>query len=151
MKEYHISADWVRGLAFDAHIDEHTVRMDSENDQSMNTGPSPKKLVLAGLIGCTGMDVVSLLNKMRVDYTDFRILADAPLTDEHPKSFRHITLKYIVTGHDINVSKVEKAVNLSMERYCGVSAMLSKHCPIDWDIEVREPAMDETPEEIETY
>jgi putative redox protein len=138
MAEYHISADWVKDIAFDAHINEHDVRMDSRSPEGTNTGPSPKRMVLAALIVCTGMDVVSLLNKMRVKYVKFRVEGVAPITAEHPKTFAHVQLKYIVSGTDIDLSKVEKAVNLSQERYCGVSAMIRKHCPIDWEIVINE-------------
>ena len=138
MAEYHISADWVKDIAFDAHINEHDVRMDSGAPEGTNTGPSPKRMVLAALIVCTGMDVVSLLNKMRVKYVKFRVEGVAPITDEHPKTFAHVQLKYIVSGTDIDLSKVEKAVNLSQERYCGVSAMIRKHCAIEWEIVTNE-------------
>ncbi len=137
MAEYHISADWVKDIAFDAHVNEHTVRMDSGAPEGTNTGPSPKRMVLAALIVCTGMDVVSLLNKMRVSYSTFRVEGFAPITTEHPKTFERVDLKYIITGSDIDRTKVEKAVNLSQERYCGVSAMIKKHCPIEWQIEIR--------------
>lgn len=138
MAEYHISADWVKDIAFDAKIGEHTVRMDSGAPEGTNTGPSPKRMVLAALIVCTGMDVVSLLNKMRVSFTRFRVEAVAPITTEHPKTFERIDLKYILSGKDIDRTKVVKAVNLSQERYCGISIMIKKHCPIEWEIEIRE-------------
>ncbi|HLF62156.1 MAG TPA: OsmC family protein [Saprospiraceae bacterium] len=137
MAEYHISADWVKNIAFDAHIDEHTVRMDSRAPEGTNTGPSPKRMVLAALIVCTGMDVVSLLNKMRVSYIKFSVEGKAPITPEHPKTFERVDLKYIITGSNVDRSKVEKAVELSQERYCGVSAMIRKHCPIEWEVEIR--------------
>lgn len=140
MAEYHIATEWKEGLAFDALIDEFSVRMDSPSAEGMGTGPSPKKLVLAGLLGCTGMDVASLLKKMRVPFTEFRVEGDAPITAEHPKTFERVHMRYIVTGSNINREKVEKAVQLSQERYCGVSVMLSKHCPIDWEIIVNEEA-----------
>jgi putative redox protein len=138
MAEYHISADWVKDIAFDANIGEHTVRMDSGAPEGTNTGPSPKRMVLAALIVCTGMDVVSLLYKMRVSFTSFRVEAIAPITPDHPKTFERVDLKYILTGKDIDRTKVVKAVNLSQERYCGISIMIKKHCPIEWELEIRE-------------
>ena len=134
MAEFHISADWVHGLAFDSDINTHTVRMDSVPNDEPGTGPTPKQMVLAALLACTGMDVVSLFNKMRVQYDEFRVEGTAPITAEHPKTFERVFIKYIVVGKDINPEKVEKAVNLSQTRYCAVSAMLEKHCPIEWEI-----------------
>jgi len=139
MAEYHISADWVKDIAFDAYINEHTVRMDSGSPEGTNTGPSPKRMLLASLIVCTGMDVVSLLNKMRVKYTEFRVEGVAPITAEHPKTFESVALKYIIAGPEIDRTKVEKAINLSQERYCGVSIMIKKLCPVEWELEIRKP------------
>jgi putative redox protein len=99
-------------------------------------GARPKPLLLASLAGCTGIDVVSLLEKMRVSYTDFSLVVNAELTDEHPKVYSNIYLTYRIKVNEADKEKVEKAVKLSEEKYCGVSAMLRKNCPIhvviDW-------------------
>jgi putative redox protein len=134
MAEYQMTARWTEGIAFDVEINDFKVRMDSVPPEGNNTGPSPKRMVLAGLICCTGMDVASLLRKMRVKFDSMEIEAIAPITEEHPKTFARISLKYVLTGDQINREKVEKAVNLSQERYCGVSAMIRSHCPIEWEI-----------------
>ena len=136
MAEYHISADWVKNIAFDAQINEHVVRMDSGSPEGTNTGPSPKRMLLASLIVCTGMDVASLMKKMKVDFSAFRMEGYAPITNEHPKTFESVHLRYIVTGAEIDRAKVEKAIHLSQEKYCGVSAMIRKHCPIEWELEI---------------
>ena len=81
------------------------------------------------------MDVVSLLKKMRVDYTSFEIDIEADLTEEHPIVFSEIRIRYLIAGKNLDHTKVEKAVNLSQERYCGVSAMLKKNSPINYSIE----------------
>jgi putative redox protein len=112
--------------------------MDSGGEEGAGTGPSPKRMMLATLLVCTGMDVASLLRKMRVRFTSFTVEGTAPVTTEHPKTFESISLRYLIKGADIDRSKVEKAVTLSQERYCGVSAMLRKHCPIEWEIVVSE-------------
>ena len=133
--EYNIATDWTSGIAFEAEVDDFSLTMDSPV-VGKGIGPSPKKLMIASLLGCTGMDVASLMNKMRVPFTAFRIEAVAPLTDEHPKVFKSVHLKYIVTGQDIKREKVEKSINLSQDTYCGVSIMLKKHCPVTWELEV---------------
>ena len=136
MAEYNITAHWKEGIAFEAQVANHPVRMDSSGPEGQDTGPSPKRLVLAGLLGCTGMDVISLLNKMRVQYESFHLEGHAPITEEHPKTFASVHVKYVLKGKEIKRSKVEKAINLSQEKYCGVSIMISKHCPVTWELEI---------------
>jgi len=135
--EYKLATDWTSGIAFKSDVDGFDVAMDSPI-VGKGTGPSPKKLMIISLLGCTGMDVASLMKKMRVPFTAFRIEAVAPLTEEHPKVFKSVHLTYIVIGTDIKREKVEKSIHLSHDRYCGVSFMLKKHCPITWELEIRE-------------
>ena len=134
-KQFNINTVWSDKMAFDSHLGNHTVRMDTMPDMGDDSGPSPKHLVLAGLAGCTGMDVVSLFRKMRVDFTGFEIQIETELTEEHPHVFTEIRMVYRVAGKDLDKAKVEKAVNLSQERYCGVSAMLQKNGPVTYRIE----------------
>jgi putative redox protein len=132
---YKINTVWKEKMAFDSQLGNHTIRMDTMPEMGDDSGPSPKQLVLAGLAGCTGMDVASLLKKMRVEYDSFEIYTEADLTEEHPKVFSEIRLVYRFKGENIDKAKVEKAVNLSKDRYCGVSAMLKKNSPIHFRIE----------------
>src|SRR5210317_1703967 len=123
------------GMSFDTIIDDHNITIDADGAfGGQGKGPRPKPLILQALTGCTGMDVVSLLNKMRVEYSDFEIKVDGELTDEHPKYYHKIHLTYQFKGKDIDNSKVEKAVNLSQDKYCGVSFMLKKAAEITWEI-----------------
>ena len=131
---YKISTVWKEKMAFDSQLGNHTIRMDTTPEMGDDSGASPKQLVLAGLAGCTGMDVVSLLKKMRVPFTGFEIEIEADLTEEHPIVFSEIRLKYLLFGKDLNKEKVKKAVDLSQEKYCGVSAMLKKNSPITYSI-----------------
>ena len=114
-------------LQFSAVSDSnHAIILDVGKDTSYDQGCRPKELVLMGLIGCTGMDVVSLLRKMRVPFKDITISADAETSTEHPTIFTKIHIIYTIIGDNIDESKVEKAITLSMERYCAVTAMLEK-------------------------
>ena len=125
------------GMAFETQIGKHKVVVDADPDFGGNEkGPLPKPLVLNALTGCTGMDVVSLLNKMRVEFADFSIKIDAELTEEHPKYYNKIHLTYSIKANEADRAKVEKAVNYSQERYCGVSFMLSKAAELTYDIEL---------------
>lgn len=131
---------WKDKMAFDSRIDNHTIRIDASDPLGDDTGPSPKKLLLSSLAGCTGMDVVSLLKKMRVPFSNFEMDVDADLTDEHPKVYSEIRIVYRIFGTQLNKEKVEKAIDLSQEKYCGVSAMLEKNSPIKYTIEyIEEP------------
>ena len=133
---YHITTQHAGNMAFNADVDGHIVRMDTtEAGGGNDSGASPKKLLLAALAGCTGIDVVSLLQKMRVPFSDFELVTHAELTEEHPRVFSSIDLTYRIKVEAQHRDKVEKAVQLSEEKYCGVSAMLKKNSPINVRIE----------------
>lgn len=123
-------------MAFRTQVNEHEIILDAApSSGGSDLGPRPKPLLLVSLASCTGMDVTSLLQKMRVDYDDLRIAVSGELTSEHPKYYHKIHISYIVHATDESArSKVEKAVSLSLERYCGVTAMLEKAATITHDI-----------------
>jgi putative redox protein len=128
---------WVSALAFDATADTgQTVRIDTSTEAGgPGTGMNPKKMLLASLCGCSGMDVVEILTKMRVSFSRLEIEAEAEQTSEHPKVFKYINMVYRadITGEDLD--KLKKAATLSHDKYCGVSAMLAKHCNINYTVE----------------
>jgi len=132
---HNVKTNWVNNMAFDSQIDKHTLRIDAPEPLGEDTGASPKKLLLSSLAGCTGIDVVSLLNKMKVSFDNFEMDVEADLTDEHPKVYSEIRLVYRFYGEDLNKAKIEKAIALSKDKYCGVSAMLQKNCPIVYSVE----------------
>lgn len=116
---------WNNGMSFTAKLDGFDLVIDAdEKVGGKNLGPMPKGLTLISLAGCTGMDVISILKKMRVEVGSFEVATDAALADEHPKKFNSIKTTYSFTGNNIPEDKVKKAVSLSEERYCGVSATL---------------------------
>jgi putative redox protein len=132
---HEISSEWKNGMQFETQVNEHSLTIDAEAQfGGVDAGPRPKPLLLVSLAGCTGMDVVSLLKKMRVDVTEFTINVTGVLTEEHPKYYHKIHVVYNFSGTDIDQSKVEKAVALSQEKYCGVSAMLSKAADLTYEI-----------------
>ena len=134
---YKVNTVWKEKMAFESQLGNHTIRMDTTPELGDDSGASPKQLLLAGLAGCTGMDVVSLLNKMRVPFTNFEMDIEADLTEEHPIVFSEIRLKYVFWGDNLDKAKVKKAVKLSQDKYCGVSAMLKKNSLITYTIEYR--------------
>lgn len=132
------TTQWAGGLAFDATADTgQTVRIDTTVENGgQASGMNPKKMLLGALNGCSGMDVVDMLRKMRVPFTKFEIVAEADQTDDHPKVFKSIQMRYRIDARPEDLDKVERAVALSQEKYCGISAMLAKHCEIDYKIEL---------------
>jgi putative redox protein len=126
-----VEVKWTDTMAFDVEVNGHHFMIDAdERVGGKDRGPRPKALTLAGLGGCTGMDVISILKKMRVEPEAFDISVEGELTEEHPKYYHTITVTYTFKGKDLPMDKLEKAVTLSQDRYCGVSAMLGKGCKI---------------------
>jgi putative redox protein len=99
-------------------------------------GPRPKPLLLSALAGCTGMDVVAILKKMQVQFDSFSMNVNGELTEEHPRIFDKINIVYQFTGKDLPLDKIKKAVELSQEKYCGISAMLGKAAEITYEVEL---------------
>ena len=90
-----------------------------------NTAATPIELLILGLIGCTGVDVTSILTKMKEPLEGLSVTAETERAEEHPKVYTKIHLTYLVKG-DVNEKKLERAINLSETRYCSASAMLSR-------------------------
>jgi putative redox protein len=124
---------WKKDQEFKSYQDEHKVKLDGNKKE----GFSPKALLLSGLAACSGIDVVEILQKMKVDFSDFEIDVEAEQTEGHPKVFKEIHILYKIKTNADNKDKVKKAVDLSLEKYCGVSAMLKKNSPITYKIELK--------------
>lgn len=121
---------YIDNLQFSAVSDSnHSIIIDADKNLSLDQGTRPKELILMGLVGCTAMDVVSLLKKMRVEFKDFSVSAEAEIADEHPKVFTSIHINYNISG-DVDEEKLKKAIDLSQNRYCGVTVMLNKTAQI---------------------
>ncbi|MBC7534611.1 MAG: OsmC family protein [Ferruginibacter sp.] len=131
---HHISTVFNQGMSFTAIVDSHTVNMDSQEDSSLESGASPKKLMLAALAGCTGIDVVSILNKMKVVFSEFSIDITARMTETHPKIYDHVKITYKIKLAEEDKPKMEKAVKLSEEKYCAVSAMFRTFAKLEVEI-----------------
>ncbi|MBU8912415.1 MAG: OsmC family protein [Spirochaetales bacterium] len=123
------------GMAFEIEQDGHTFTVDAgPSVGGKDQGPRPKALLLSGLAGCTGMDVASILSKMKMPYNTMTIEIDANLTDQHPRVYDKIHLQYIFKGDNLDHGKIEKAINLSQDKYCGVTAMLAKTADISYEV-----------------
>jgi putative redox protein len=134
-----IQAHLKGNMAFEMNLDGHNFITDaSEEIGGNNLGPRPKQLLLAGLIGCTGIDIMSILKKMKVQLDDLNIEVEAESTEEHPKVYKNIHLTFKFKGQNLPIENIKKAVSLSQEKYCGVSAMLKKAAPVTYDIVIEE-------------
>lgn len=128
---------WKGDMAFDSLVNGHIVPLDAtEKVGGKDSGPRPKDLILTAISGCTGMDVVSILKKMRVTEYSLKIEMDADQSTEHPVVYTKIYMNYIFEGENLPVAKIKKAVTLSEDRYCGVSAMLKKATIIEATITI---------------
>jgi putative redox protein len=127
-------------LSFDIQQDGYQIVVDaSDKVGGENKGPTPKGLLISGLIGCTGMDVASILRKMKIDYDKLELSAETELTEDHPKVFKEITVNYYLEGDpDMDKAKIIRAVELSMTKYCGVTEMLKKNSDINYSIYLNE-------------
>jgi putative redox protein len=127
--------EWLQGLAFKTSLDGHELVIDGSPEAGgKGLGPRPKALTLVSLAGCTGMDVISILGKMRVKVDAFSVATEALLADEHPRKFMAITVTYAFTGAGIEPGPLRKAVALSEEKYCGVRATLAPAVQIRHEI-----------------
>jgi putative redox protein len=132
-----INAEYKSGMAFDIDVLGHKITVDVKPEGGGNDeGPMPKPLMLAALAGCTGMDVVSLLKKMRIEYDSFSLKIDGELNDEHPKKYNKMHVTYLFNGKDVPFDKVENAVKLSMDKYCGVSAVYKEAVEMSYSIKI---------------
>ena len=130
-----INLSWKEGMAFETEVNGHKLVLDAaESGGGKDLGPRPKALVMVALAGCTGMDVVSILEKMRVKLDNFDVKVSGEITDEHPKQFTSMHITYEFWGKDLEPEKLQKAIDLSTEKYCGVSATLKKSIPITHSI-----------------
>ena len=111
-------------MAFETEINGHKILIDAEPDVGgEDLGPRPKPFMLAALGGCTAMDVISILKKMRVEVKNLNVKVEGELSEEHPRRFYKMHVTYEIEGDDLPMDKVKKAVTLSEDRYCGVSAV----------------------------
>jgi putative redox protein len=132
-----VSMNWLDNMAFETTLNGHKIVIDaSEDNGGENLGPRPKALMLVALGGCTGMDVVSILKKMRVEYKSLEIVVEGDTAEEHPKKFLQMKVNYNFTGKDLPLDKIQKAVDLSRERYCGVYASYKDSFTIDHVINI---------------
>ncbi|HEV7782786.1 MAG TPA: OsmC family protein [Chitinophagaceae bacterium] len=123
---------WKTGEDFESRQDNNSIQLDGNRAN----GFSPKALLLSGLAACSGIDVVNILEKMRVEFSKLMIDAEAEQTENHPKVFKEILVTFRIKTAKENEEKVRKAIGLSLDKYCGVAAMLKKNSAINYKLEI---------------
>lgn len=117
----------------------HVVVMDAaEEHGGQDTGFRPMELLLVGLAGCTGMDVISILRKQRQEVVAYEVSVRGERATDHPKVFTNITVEHVVTGRHIDSAAVARAIELSQTRYCGAGTMLRQLARLTHTFRVRE-------------
>ena len=134
MKKKKADCKWTRNFQFVARSDSgHAVVMDTAFGDGMNSAATPMELLLLALSGCSAIDVRSTLERMREPIDSLHVEAEGERAEKHPRVFTRIRLTYRIGG-GVDAKKAERAVKLSMERYCSVSAMLDKTAEISTEI-----------------
>ncbi len=131
-----VTAVWTEGMNFEMTFPggERLVLDSVPQAERPGPGPGPMETVQAALAGCTGMDVVSILTKMRKNLKSLEIRTQAERREEEPRIYTRIVLTYELTGHELDEAAVKRAVELSQEKYCSVAAMLRPTVELDYRI-----------------
>jgi putative redox protein len=132
----HITTTWLGGMKFESNNPSgRTLTIDAGPESGgEGNGLRPKALMLSALAGCSGLDVASLIKKMKLEVDDFKIDTIANLTEEHPKYYDSVVIEYHFYGANLKEDKLKKAVDLSVEKYCGVMEMFRKFAKLDIQI-----------------
>ena len=132
-----VECSWNGGMSFETEMDGHKIVLDATPEVGgKDLGPRPKPFMLLALAGCTGMDVISILKKMGQEVSWFNVRVESELTEEHPKHYSSYHIVYeFKASDDLNRNKVDKAIVLSQDRYCGVSDVLKKVSPVTHQVD----------------
>ena len=131
-----VTTTWKENMRFETdNPSGHTIFIDTSAEHGgSDNGLRPKSLMLSSLAGCSGLDIVSLLKKMRAEADDFKIEVTGELTEEHPKFYHKVQVDYHFYGKELSEEKINKAVKLSVEKYCGVMEMFRQFATVETSI-----------------
>ncbi|RMF86598.1 MAG: OsmC family peroxiredoxin [Nitrospinota bacterium] len=135
-----VTVEWCGGRHFESKSQSGTlINLDASPEHGgQNAGAQPMELLLISLAGCTGMDVISILEKKRQQVTRFQIRVEGVRQDDHPRVYREVTITYRVTGHQIDPNAVARAIELSVTKYCPLYATISQTATMHTRYEVLE-------------
>ena len=130
-----ITTVWKENMVFESdNPSGETLFMDAPDEGIENKGLRPKALMLSSLAGCSGLDVVSLLKKMRAEVNDFKMVVHGELTEEHPRYYHKVVIEYHFYGNDLQEEKINKVVTLSVDKYCGVMEMFRQFAKVTTEV-----------------
>jgi putative redox protein len=130
-----VTTVWKENMVFESdNPSGETLFMDAPDEGIENKGLRPKALMLSSLAGCSGLDVVSLLKKMRAEVDDFKMIVHGELTEEHPRYYHKVVIEYHFYGSDLQEDKINKAVKLSVDQYCGVMEMFRQFAKVTTEV-----------------
>ncbi len=137
MAQHSTKTVWRENNIFDTDLEGHKITIDlGKEAEGDNAGPRPKRLMLVAAAGCTGLDVVEMVRKMRIDLKGFNISIDAEMTDKHPKQYTSMKVIYEFEGENLPTDKLERACKLSFDKYCGVLSVYKKAIPVTFEVVV---------------
>ncbi|MEQ3662743.1 MAG: OsmC family protein [Flavobacterium sp.] len=133
MTTHNVTTTWKKKMQFEStNPSGETLLINAgEENGGEGAGLRPKAMMLASLAGCSGLDVASLIEKMKLEVDDFKIETIANLTEEHPKVYDTVTVEYHFYGANLNEKKLQRAVDLSVDKYCGVMEMFRKFATVE--------------------
>ena len=128
-----VSTKWLGNMKFESsNPSGHHLFIDAgEENGGHGEGYRPKALLLSGLAGCSGLDVAALIKKMKLDVASFNIEIEANLTEDHPKYYDKVAMHFHFHGANLDEKKLQRAVDLSVEKYCGVMEMFRQFSKLD--------------------
>ena len=130
-----VTTVWKENMVFESdNPSGETLFMDAPDEGIENKGLRPKALMLSSLAGCSGLDVVSLLKKMRAEVDDFKMVVHGELTEEHPRYYHKVVIEYHFYGSELQEDKINKAVKLSVDQYCGVMEMFRQFAKVTTEV-----------------
>jgi len=134
-----VNVEWHKNMHFVSNVNGIEIHLDADEAAGgENLGPRPKPLILTALGGCTGMDIVSILKKMQVEIEYFNVKVEGVSEDEHPKRYTSMHLIYEIKAGNLSKDKLEKAISLSIEKYCSVRATLAPAVQITYEYLIRD-------------
>ena len=140
MSTHQVTTKWLGNRTFESTNPGGMIKIDSDTEfGGNNDGLRPKAMMLASLAGCSGIDIASLVEKMRAEIDTFTIDVEGDLTEEHPKFYHTVRVAYNFFGNDLDQTKLQKIVDLSVEKYCGVMEMFRHFAKIEVKINYFNP------------
>ena len=134
-KQHEVSASWSSDLKFIGEVNDQVIALNGNGSKESGEA-TPKPLMLLALAGCTGMDVISILKKMHQNIEDFNVTVSGDLTDDYPITYKKMHIIYAFKGKELSHDKLQRAIELSLNKYCGVAAIYKHVMEVSYEIQI---------------